>query len=103
MHGLVWEWCQDNWHDSYQGAPTDGSAWVLGTSNYYVIRGGSWFNDPNSCRSAVRSSPTRVGRYYGVGFRVVCVAPSTLQGQSWQMGICRACVRGVQTCSCDVE
>ncbi|MGB3613083.1 MAG: formylglycine-generating enzyme family protein, partial [Elainellaceae cyanobacterium] len=76
MHGNVFEWCQDPWHDSYNGAPTDGSVWSEYNS-MYILRGGSWINDPRSCRSAYR------GRYYadfrgsGVGFRVCCSAPRT--------------------------
>jgi hypothetical protein len=42
MHGNVWEWCQDDWHDNYTNAPKDGSAWI-GQSYYAVLRGGSWF------------------------------------------------------------
>ena len=72
MHGNVWEWCQDIWHDNYEGAPTDGSAWETGSdSDYRVLRGGSWNLYSLDCRCA--------GRYYGnpgihsncVGFRVV--------------------------------
>src|SRR5258706_13402380 len=43
MHGYLWEWCSDAWHDTYEGAPKDGCAWALqevGTPG--VIRGGSW-------------------------------------------------------------
>ncbi len=74
MHGNVWEWCQDNWHNNYQGAPNDGSAWI----SYYsknVVRGGSWASSPNLCRSAYRHYNTRGDRYIDLGFRVVCVAP----------------------------
>ena len=53
MHGNVWEWCQDNWHSNYDGAPTDGSAW-LDNREYHVLRGGSWNNHPRYCRSAYR-------------------------------------------------
>lgn len=54
MHGNVWEWVEDDWHESYEGAPTDGRAWAdnpRGTSR--VIRGGSWFYDAPNYRSAV--------------------------------------------------
>ena len=61
MHGNVWEWVADCWHDSYEGAPTDGSAWTSGCDfNLAVMRGGSWFNSPRGLRSArrVRSAPS---------------------------------------------
>ena len=81
MHGNVWEWCEDDWHDNYQDqdqdAPTDGSAWVTGESNIKVRSGGSWANDPDGCRSAIRISGTRDNRDNVIGFRVACVAPST--------------------------
>ncbi|MFM6670369.1 MAG: formylglycine-generating enzyme family protein, partial [Dolichospermum sp.] len=51
MHGNVWEWCQDDWHDNYEGAPIDGSAWISLT-NRKVLRGGSWNYYPVLCRSA---------------------------------------------------
>ncbi|PTN11889.1 SUMF1/EgtB/PvdO family nonheme iron enzyme [Nitrosomonas aestuarii] len=54
MHGNVWEWCQDIWHDNYQGAPVDGSSWETGNSALRVLRGGSWINYGRSCRSAIR-------------------------------------------------
>lgn len=73
MHGNVWEWCEDNWHNSYEGAPTDGSAWLNKSDNgtSKIIRGGSWLNIPGSCRSAYRLSDSRDNRYNSVGFRVV--------------------------------
>ena len=53
MHGQVWEWCQDVWHDRYEGAPTDGSAWVEGgDQGDRTCRGGSWGDYPRDCRSA---------------------------------------------------
>ena len=75
MHGNVWEWCEDDGHDNYQGAPTDGSAWLSGESNYKVVHGGSWGFVPHFCRSAFRFGNTRSDRSYFIGFRVVCVAP----------------------------
>ena len=78
MHGNVWEWCQDDWHDNYEGAPTDGSAWLKEGSNSKVRRGGSWFLIPWSCRSASRFSDSRDLRNLNIGFRVACPAPRTL-------------------------
>ncbi len=77
MHGNLWEWCEDDWHENYQGAPNDGRAWLSGASNTKVIRGGSWDGDPPFCRSAYRVNFTRDNRTYTIGFRVVCVAPRT--------------------------
>jgi formylglycine-generating enzyme required for sulfatase activity len=43
MHGNVWEWVEDSWHENYDSAPTDGSAWLRGGKpSYRVVRGGSW-------------------------------------------------------------
>jgi formylglycine-generating enzyme required for sulfatase activity len=106
MHGNVWEWCMDDWHDNYDGAPSDGSVWLdnnqeenidaenslestekaysagsLQDENnlYPVMRGGSWANNPNLCRSAIRDNIIRrVSRSYLSGFRVVCVFGRTL-------------------------
>jgi formylglycine-generating enzyme required for sulfatase activity len=81
MHGNVREWCLDQWHDSYEGAPIDGSAWIdknTGTKVSRVTRGGSWSNDPWNCRSAYRFNFNPVNRFNNFGFRVVCAAPSTL-------------------------
>ncbi|MFM6605343.1 MAG: formylglycine-generating enzyme family protein, partial [Dolichospermum sp.] len=54
MHGNVWEWCQDDWHDNYEGAPTDGSAWINRSNDRKVRRGGSWYDFSDFCRSASR-------------------------------------------------
>ena len=71
MVGNVWEWCEDTWHDSYHGAPDDGSAWVTGASSARrVIRGGSW-RDKNfgNLRVSARGWDLAAGRYDVVGFR----------------------------------
>lgn len=54
MSGNVLEWCQDNWHEDYEGAPSDGSAWTGGVPEYRVVRGGCWGFGPDLCRSAFR-------------------------------------------------
>jgi formylglycine-generating enzyme required for sulfatase activity/uncharacterized caspase-like protein len=55
VHGNVWDWVEDCWHDNYQGAPRDGSAWTSGDCSIRLARGGAWLFDPESLRSAVRS------------------------------------------------
>ena len=74
MHGNVWEWCQDDWHNNYEGAPTDGSVWLDNeeSSNRKLLRGGSWPYDPVDCRSACRYYDNLDHNHYGIGFRVVC-------------------------------
>ncbi|NEP16473.1 MAG: SUMF1/EgtB/PvdO family nonheme iron enzyme [Leptolyngbya sp. SIO4C1] len=75
MHGNVWEWCLDHWHKNYEGAPTDGSAWLSSDdSKYRLLRGGSWLSDPDLCRSAYRTWLARDDRDDFVGFRVVCAS-----------------------------
>jgi formylglycine-generating enzyme required for sulfatase activity len=54
LHGNLWEWCADAWHDDYNGAPTDGRVWDSSSAEYRVVRGGSWHDTPQVCRSAVR-------------------------------------------------
>lgn len=75
MLGNAWQWTGDCWHDSYVGAPSDGSAWVSGGDcSKHVIRGGSWENLPVFVRSASRSGSKGDGResdYSSLaGFRV---------------------------------
>jgi len=70
MHGNVWEWCRDTYHRSYEGAPTDGSAWVEGNDDRsHMMRGGAWNSKPEDCRSAERNDIIQVQR--NLGFRVV--------------------------------
>ena len=81
LHGNVWEWCLDDWHDNYEGAPIDGSAWIDEdrTNTNRELRGGSWFDDPGYCRSASRDRLNqRDGFSNGVGFRVCCTIARTL-------------------------
>ncbi|MCK5035516.1 MAG: formylglycine-generating enzyme family protein [Candidatus Sabulitectum sp.] len=54
MNGNVCEWCEDTWHNSYDGAPIDGSAWVSSGAYSRVERGGSWYGGAGGCRSACR-------------------------------------------------
>ena len=71
MYGNVWEWVQDVWHPNYDGAPTDGSAWMSGGDGALrVLRGGAWFDKPASLKASYRSWNTAVIHYYGAGLRV---------------------------------
>jgi formylglycine-generating enzyme required for sulfatase activity len=71
MHGNVWEWMQDKWHNSYDGAPADGSAWESGDGSDRVGRGGSWTHDAGGCRSAVRGGDAPGDRDFVLGFRLL--------------------------------
>ncbi|MCA2667173.1 MAG: SUMF1/EgtB/PvdO family nonheme iron enzyme [Microcystis sp. M114S2] len=78
ISGNVWEWCEDNWHSTYENAPKDGSAWLTNDNDFKILRGGSWVVIPNGCRSASRRYYYRRDFYYYGGFRVVCGAGRTL-------------------------
>ena len=72
MHGNVLEWCQDHWHENYNGAPSDGRAWISSDeSEDRVCRGGSWDYDPRGCRSAYRDHLSPEALNGVLGFRVV--------------------------------
>ncbi|MEM9273121.1 MAG: formylglycine-generating enzyme family protein [Cyanobacteria bacterium P01_F01_bin.143] len=78
MHGNVWQWCLDHWHDNYQNAPRDGTAWVSeGDSNRRLLRGGSWDYIPINCRSAARYYVNPEIAFNDIGFRIVCSVPRT--------------------------
>ncbi len=70
MHGNVWEWCEDAWNGSYQGAPDDGSVWAIGDKSPAVLRGGSWGDVPYGLRSAYRGRSPRDARGNDIGFRL---------------------------------
>jgi formylglycine-generating enzyme required for sulfatase activity len=72
MHGNVWEWCEDSWHENYKNAPNNGSSWNENHSqtSARILRGGSWFDVPWSCRSAYRDRYYAVYWFNLIGFRV---------------------------------
>jgi formylglycine-generating enzyme required for sulfatase activity len=89
LHGNVWEWCLDHWHENYEGAPIDGSAWLKASGQSdnpssqrgsdrvdvsdRLLRGGSWLDDPRDCRSAFRLRFHPDFRHHSFGFRVCCL------------------------------
>ena len=78
VHGNVYEWVQDCFHDHYHGAPTDGSAWVTGGENICssrYLRGGTWYSSPRFLRSAARVSNDVRNPDFAVGFRLARSLP----------------------------
>jgi len=71
MHGNVYEWCQDTWHENYKGAPSDGRVWEDESSSNRVVRGGSWINDDRDCWSARRVRNEPDDRLNHLGFRLL--------------------------------
>jgi len=79
MHGNVWEWCVDSWHENYRGSPWDGIAWLINKNDNQgrLLRGGSCGSIPDSCRSANRFRYFPENDNDDVGFRLVCGAQRT--------------------------
>ena len=80
MHGNVWEWCEDGWHENYINAPiwpNDSIPWIS-SNDVYVMRGGSWCSDDKICRSAYRHYSDPYDRCYDYGFRLVVSGAGTL-------------------------
>ena len=72
MHGNVWEWCEDDWHHSYENAPTDGTAWLNTDKDQKVkvVRGGCWNSPLDACRSAARQAADSAAGAKSIGFRI---------------------------------
>ena len=75
MSGNVWEWTQDCYHDSYQGAPTDGSAWTTGDCEDRVTRGGGWNRAASRARPGYRGGDGAEHRDDNIGFRLARTVP----------------------------
>ncbi|WP_329956837.1 formylglycine-generating enzyme family protein [Methanosarcina barkeri] len=71
MHGNVWEWIQDRWHENYEGAPSDGSIWENGNSPNRVILGSGWSSLARGCRSVNRFRSGSDRRNNFVSFRLL--------------------------------
>jgi formylglycine-generating enzyme required for sulfatase activity len=72
VHGYLWEWCADAWHDDYRGAPTDGTVWSSGGDRSRgVLRGGSWKDQAESLTSTCRRPASRDLKDDAVGLRCV--------------------------------
>ena len=75
VHGNVWEWVQDCWNPTHEGAPSDASARLTGDCRYRVTRSGSWYYVSTNLRSAYRSKFNARAFSYGIGIRVVRELP----------------------------
>lgn len=77
IHGYLWEWCADVWHESYQGAPKDASVWTKdGTREKRVLRGGSWKDPAEKLTSSFRLGADKSLQDDAVGLR--CVLSGTV-------------------------
>lgn len=70
MHGGLWEWCADAWHEDYHGAPAGAAPWEETGAIYRAARGGSWHEPPQHCRSATRLKILASERDEMTGLRV---------------------------------
>lgn len=78
MHGNIWEWCADRWHDSYADAPRDGRAWTDGgREEWRSLRGGSWADAPGRLRAAHRSGYAAASYNRLIGLRVALSLAAT--------------------------
>lgn len=77
MSGNVYEWCEDVWHDSYNGAPADGSAWVDNSASH-MFRGGCYFYESRYCRTSYRNINDPTFTYFNVGFRLALPFPPAI-------------------------
>ena len=71
MHGNIWEWCLDHWHDNYDNAPCDGRGWIGTNETRRIMRGGSWRNEAYLCRSSYRCSNDEDDSANNIGLRIV--------------------------------
>lgn len=71
MHGNVWEWVQDCWHENYNGAPDNSSPWLDGDCERRFLRGGSWGSNSRDTRSATRRGFPADFRFGNIGFRLI--------------------------------
>jgi formylglycine-generating enzyme required for sulfatase activity len=70
VHGNLYDWVEDCYHNNYRGAPSDPTAWLSNDCDAHVARGGSWLDDPRSLRSAYRLHLSPDMRFRNLGFRV---------------------------------
>jgi formylglycine-generating enzyme required for sulfatase activity len=85
LHGNLWEWCADAWHDSYDSAPADDRVWqAAGRETYRAARGGSWHDIPGVCRSAARLRVDARDAEEIIGFRVVLALAHPFKVESVQ-------------------
>jgi formylglycine-generating enzyme required for sulfatase activity len=74
VHGYLWEWCSDVWHETYDGAPADGTArTAAGDPARRVLRGGSWKDPADKLTSSYRRAAPRELKDDAVGLRCVLV------------------------------